>query len=68
MTLPELPAIGQGVATSSQVGSFWHDKEMFGPDLNNAALRSRNGIKRLIPIELQSQFALEDLPTADRML
>ena len=30
--------------------------------------RTRNGIMRLIPIELRSQFALEDLPTADRML
>ena len=66
--LPDLPAVGQGVSTSSQVGSFWHDKHLFGPDLNNAALRHKNGIRRLIPIELRSQFALEDLPTADRML
>ena len=41
---------------------------MFETDLNNPALRHRNGIKRLIPIELRSQFALEDLPIADRML
>ena len=66
--LPELPAVGQGKSTSSQIGSFWHDKHMYGPDLNNQQLRQRNGIMRLIPIELRSQFALEDLPTADRML
>ena len=89
--LPELPAVGQGKSTSSQIGSFWHDKHMYGPDLNNQQLRqrsaspephrepepqiptppptrTRNGIMRLIPIELRSQFALEDLPTADRML
>ena len=66
--LPALPAVGQGKSTSSQLGSFWHDKHMYGPDLNNQELRSRNGIMRLLPIETDSKFALEDLPTADRLL
>jgi len=40
--LPELPAVGQGKSTSSQIGSFWHDKHMYGPDLNNQQLRQRS--------------------------
>ena len=47
---------------------FWHNKGLFEKDLNDPGMRSRNGIKRLIPIELRSQFALEDIPIADRML
>ena len=39
--MPALPAVGQGMSTTSQIGSFWHDKHMYGPDLNNQALRQR---------------------------
>ena len=33
-----------------------------------ALLRATNGIRRLLPEEENSQFALEDLPVADRIL
>ena len=66
--LPELPSVGFGKSSASECGAYFHTKGVFEADLNNPALRSKNGIKRLIPIELRSQFALEDLPIADRML
>jgi hypothetical protein len=31
-------------------------------------LRAENGAKRVLPVESNSSFALEDLPTADRLL
>ena len=41
--LPELPSIGFGKSSSSECGAFWHSKGIFEADLNNPALRSKNG-------------------------
>lgn len=57
-----------GVSTSSQCGQYWHDPLMEENDPAMAVARSQNGIRRLLPVESNSQFALEDLPTQHRLL
>ena len=57
-----------GVSTASQVGQYWHDPIVSDNDPEMAVFRSKNGIRRLLPVEDNSQFALEDLPTQHRML
>ena len=68
--LPEKPSIGLGATSSSAYGAFFHDQSTFKTqkDDNMALLRATNGIRRLLPEEENSQFALEDLPVADRIL
>ena len=68
--LPEKPSIGLGATSSSAYGAFIHDQSTFKTqkDDNMALLRATNGIRRLLPEEENSQFALEDLPVADRIL
>ena len=57
-----------GISTSSQVGQYWHDPEINDTDEHLATLRVKNGAKRVLPVEMNSQFALEDLPTQHRLL
>ena len=58
------------ITTSSEIGQYWHDDEMDNPhaDEDMARLRAANGCKRVLPVEENSQFALEDLPTQHRLL
>ena len=54
--------------TSAEVGSYWFDPIVSDNDPDLAAKRAKNGIRRLLPIESNSQFALDDLPTQHRLL
>ena len=56
------------MTTSAEVGQYWHDPIIEENDPDMAAKRAKNGIKRLLPVESASQFALDDLPTQHRML
>ena len=56
------------ITTSSEVGQYWHDPEINDTDEQMAELRAINGCKRVLPVEENSQFALEDLPTQHRLL
>ena len=62
------PPASLGISTSSQLGQFWHDPILEDKDEAMAIARSKNGIRRLLPIESNSQFALEDIPTQHRLL
>jgi len=62
------PPASMGISTSSQVGSYYHDPVLDERDPAMAAARAKNGIRRLLPIESNSQFALEDIPTQHRLL
>ena len=62
------PPAAQGISTSSQVGQYWHDPILEDNDIDMARFRAKNGIRRLLPVEMNSQFALEDLPTEHRLL
>ena len=55
-------------STTSEIGSYWHDPELDERDPYMDKLRAENGAKRVLPVESNSSFALEDLPTADRLL
>ena len=57
-----------GVSSNADYGSYFHDPELDERDPVMDALRIKNGAKRILPVETDSQFALEKLPTADRML
>jgi len=57
-----------GKSTSSQVGQYWFDPIVSNDDRDMALARQKNGIRRLLPMETNTQFALEDLPTQHRML
>ena len=54
--------------TSAEVGQYWFDPIVEDNDADLAKKRRENGIKRLLPVEMSSQFALDDLPTEHRML
>ena len=54
--------------TSADVGQYWHDPIVEEHDPDMAKKRAQNGIRRLLPVEMNSQFALEDLPTQHRLL
>lgn len=58
----------QGISTTSDLGSFWWDPQLSEKDPVMDKKRSENGIKRLLPVESGSQFALENLPIGDRLL
>ena len=58
----------QGISTASQVGQFWHDPILEDNDIEMAKARAKNGIRRLLPVEMNSSFALEDIPTQHRLL
>ena len=62
------PPASSRITTSSEVGQFWHDPELDETDPAMAQLRAINGCKRVLPVEENSQFALEDLPTQHRLL
>jgi hypothetical protein len=62
------PPASTRITTSSEVGSYWHDPELEDNDEQMAILRAQNGAKRVLPVEMNSQFALEDLPTQHRLL
>ena len=55
-------------STSAEVGQYWFDPIVSDHDPDLAAKRAKNGIRRLLPVESASQFALEDLPTEHRLL
>ena len=55
-------------STSADIGQYWFDPIVSDDDPDLALKRRKNGIKRLIPVETSSQFALDDLPTEHRML
>ena len=54
--------------TAAEVGQYWFDDIVEDNDLDLAKKRAQNGIKRLLPVESASSFALEDLPTQHRLL
>lgn len=54
--------------TSAAVGSYWFDSITSDNDPDLALKRAKNGIRRLLPVESASQFALDDLPTEHRLL
>jgi len=56
------------ISTNSDYGQYFHDPLITLDDARMAKLRAQNGCKRVLPVEQNSSFALEDLPTADRML
>ena len=60
--------IGFGESTTSAIGSFWHDPALDAVDEWMDKLRAENGVKRVLPVQNNSQFALEDLPTQHRLL
>ena len=62
------PPASTNKTTTSEVGAYWHDPVLEDNDPHMAMLRAKNGAKRVLPVETNSQFALDDLPTADRML
>jgi hypothetical protein len=64
---PKVPA-SMGISTSSQVGQYFHDPELSAHDPVMAKLRAQNGCKRVLPVEENSQFALEALPIQHRLL
>lgn len=55
-------------STSAEVGQFWFDPIVSDSDPDLAKKRAKNGIKRLLPVESASQFALDELPTQHRLL
>jgi len=57
-----------GISTSSDLGRFFHDPELDERDPIMDKLRAQNGCKRVLPVEDNSQFALEDIAIADRLL
>ena len=57
-----------GISTNSDYGSYWHDPELDERDPYMDKLRAENGAKRVLPVEQNSQFALESVPIADRLL
>jgi hypothetical protein len=56
------------ISTNSDYGQYFHDPLITLDDERMAKLRAQNGCKRVLPVEQNSSFALDDLPTADRML
>jgi len=54
--------------SAADVGSYWFDPITSDNDPDLAKKRAANGIRRLLPVESASQFALDDLPTEHRML
>ena len=56
------------MSTSAEVGQYWFDPIVSEHDPDMAKKRAQNGIRRLLPVESASQFALDDLPTEHRML
>ena len=56
------------MTTASEVGQYWFDPIVSDADPEMAKKRAQNGIRRLLPVESASQFALDDLPTEHRML
>ena len=56
------------ISSNSDYGSYFHDPLVSFDDKVMAAMRAKNGCKRVLPVEENSQFALEDIPTSDRML
>ena len=56
------------MSTSAEVGQYWFDPIVSEHDPDMAKKRAQNGIRRLLPVESASQFALEDLPTQHRLL
>jgi len=58
------------ISTTSDLGSYWHDPVLRGSERDPVMdqKRAENGAKRVLPVESNSQFALEDLPVKDRLL
>ena len=63
-----IPSPAQGKTTTSDYGSYFTDPELDATDLWMAQLRAENGIKRILPVQNNSRFALEALPTEHRLL
>ncbi|KAL1525823.1 hypothetical protein AB1Y20_020661 [Prymnesium parvum] len=59
---------GHGKATSTDIGSYWHDERLTAADAHADALRLKNGVKRVYQEETLSRFTLEALPIEHRLL
>ena len=64
----EPPPASTGKTTGSDLGMYWHDPLVSLDDEVMARLRAENGCKRVLPVECNTQFALEDLAVAHRLL
>ena len=63
-----VPSPSQGKTTTSDIGAYWHDDALDERDQWMDELRAQNGIKRILPVQNNSKFALEALPTQHRLL
>uniref|UniRef100_A0A7S2CUA0 Uncharacterized protein n=1 Tax=Haptolina brevifila TaxID=156173 RepID=A0A7S2CUA0_9EUKA len=64
----EGPPASMGLSTSSDCGRYFHDPLISLDDEIMSSLRLENGRKRVLPVEENSQFALEELPVQHRLL
>ena len=62
------PPGSKGKTTTSDIGAYWHDDALDEKDEYMDRLRAENGCKRVLPVEMNSSFALEALPTQHRLL